>query len=137
MRVLEVSSLRSVPERHRQTLFEAMTGHSNQERLTVCLFFLSDYELGVHLPVIERNLRKMFPPSLRTSLTPERHEDFQAAAVRGLLNAETAAVRSREIAPENRLWEKTMRGHWRNTDRGNRRAIRLLEAHGLLVRRVP
>ena len=63
---------------------------------------------GHHLKKIEKNLGQIFPPSAQGN-APDDYEDFQATAVRSILNLETAAnPRLRQISwPRRALLEQT------------------------------
>jgi hypothetical protein len=88
------------------------------DRLTVCLYFMScrNFPLGgIILTTLKRSCGRFSPP--RKGNTPDSCRDFQATALRTLLNAEKAAD------PPHRLWENITKGHWRNTLLGNQRAL--------------
>lgn len=81
---------------------------------------------GHHLKKIEKNLGQIFPPSAQGN-APDDYEDFQATAVRSILNLETAAN------PRLRLWERIKRGYWCNTALGNQYAVQILLRQGVTV----
>ena len=110
------------------TCVRALNGCNNNERLLVCLFLMSERPLRWHhLSDIEKELRQMFPPS-RHGNEPDTYVDFQATAIRAVVNA------AKRFQPQERQWENPQRGYWRNTPLGNRRAIDVLRRVGVCVR---
>lgn len=136
VKVVEVLRLDGLPAEHIPVLFSAMAGCTNGQRMAVVLYFMSELPDGRHtLADIERNLRLIFPPSVRSRLIPSQYSDFAASAVRFMFNAETRAVRLGELARPMRLWTSPSRGRWRNTDLGNSYAMNILRQRAILVRK--
>ncbi len=128
------TSLYKPPNLAQRTIFQAMTRATNEERLLVTMLLRSAKPLSMqHLEGIEADLRQMFPPATRSSLTPDRYMDFQASAVRFYFNRETRAVRSGALRDADRLWENPKRGRWRNTRAGNDYALRILRQNEIKV----
>lgn len=135
-KIIKVNRFDGIPPEHQPELYNLMKHCSNGERLLVCLLFMSD------LPERERNnshveleLRKIFPPSMKHNLSTDQYKDFQATAVRMYWNMETRAIAAGDFSDDLRLWENTCRGHWRNTDLGNRYARQKLRQLGVWVER--
>jgi hypothetical protein len=136
MKIISVASLDGVPQQGAGELYAAMKRCTNGQRLVVCLYLMSDLpDSRHHLSDIERELIHLFPPSLGQGYSPQDYADFQASAVRGLFNRETGDVARRMLSDDDRLWTTPRRGHWRNTDLGNRTARQILRERGLLIQK--
>jgi hypothetical protein len=138
MHEILVRCLDGIPAEHQQLLYDKMKGCSTTDRLLVCLYFMSDLPWhGRHLDRIEQNLRRIFPPALRTGYLPDDYVDFQASAIRFLFDREPFRIKKNEISEEDRLWESFQRGYWSNTAWGNQRAVELLAMLGVVVTKSP
>src|SRR5579872_3172336 len=136
MKSISVKSLDGVPQQGAGDLYAAMKRCTNGQRLVVCLYLTSDLPDSRHrLSDIERELTHLFPPSLGQGYSPQDYADFQASTVRGLFNRETGDVARRLLSEDDRLWTTPRRGHWRNTDLGNRTARQILRERGLLIQK--
>jgi hypothetical protein len=134
MKNISVVKLDGIKPYFQEDLYRAMTSCNNKERLLVCLYFMSDLPANRHhLREIERNLRKIFPPSLRDGKTPDDYVDFEASMIRHHFNAETREVKRGQLSPSCRRWESPIRGCWRNTALGNQQAIQILQNQGWKV----
>ncbi len=101
MFTLALDGLKGITTRLEAPLYEAMATCSNPQRLVVCLLFMSDLPDSAHtLAEIERNLIRIFPPSLTYQLTPDAYKDFAASVIRFNFNAETSAVKA-GVLPES------------------------------------
>ncbi|MFH5882568.1 hypothetical protein [Liberiplasma polymorphum] len=68
-------------------LYEAFKNLNNQERLLVVMYFLSEIpDEALTLQLIENNLVKVFPPSIKDNNLPKDYIDFQASVIRGQFN---------------------------------------------------
>lgn len=133
MKAITTDALIGITDTSQADLFEAMRKCNNQERILVCLYFLSDLPYDQqNLDTIEKNLRLIFPPSLGESYKPEDYVDFQAM-IRGYLGDEYRKVKKGILAPKDSLWETRGRGFWRNTTLGNQRAIEILKREGIQI----
>ncbi|GIK38545.1 MAG: hypothetical protein BroJett011_23780 [Chloroflexota bacterium] len=134
-KIMTIQALDGIRPEFQQQLFEAMKNCSNPERMLVCLYFMSDLpDEQHHLDEIEENLRKIFPPSLGDGKEPDGYKDFQASMVRGPFSDENRALKEGRVSPTSRLWEKTRRGFWKNTQLGNQRAVEILRREGIQVK---
>ena len=110
---------------------------SNKERLLVCLYFMSDLDNNsMTFENIVSNLIKIFPPTINTDFLPEDYVSFQASVIRGQFNRETDNVKRGILPIEHRLWTAVGDGKWRNTDLGNKKAIKVLEDSGIKVSKI-
>jgi hypothetical protein len=131
---LKVKALLGVPDDYLSVLYEAMRGCSTDERLLVCMYFMSDLDWrDRHLDRIEQNVRKIFPPAPRTGYRPQDYKDFQASAIRFRFDEETSKVRKGTMRSADRSWDNPGRGCWSNTVLGNKRALELLDFLGISV----
>jgi hypothetical protein len=77
-----------------------------------------------HLDSIERNLRKIFAPSLHEN-TPDDYKDFQATTVRSVFNLETA------LNAQNRRWVNV--GRRAQHPLGNEYALQTIFRKGVTI----
>lgn len=132
MFTLALDGLKGITTRIEAPLYEVMATCSNPQRLVVCLFFMSDLPDSAHtLSEIERNLVRIFPPSLTYQLTPDAYQDFAASVIRFNFNAETSAVKAGALAEGERMWLHVGRGLWRNSPLANRYALEILRERGV------
>src|SRR3990172_3759002 len=116
MTTLDFDSFEGLYPAARRAIYECARELPNWQRLTICMLFMSDLPLETkHLEDIERALREIFPPAIRSKLAPQDYQDFAASTIRFYFNSETRAVRNGEISASERLWENLKRGYWRNT----------------------
>jgi hypothetical protein len=125
--MISIDALDGIRPAIEHTVTLAMTTCTNGERLAVCLYFMSELpDRWHHLSDIEKNLRRIFPPSSHGH-SPGEYEDFQATAIRAYFNHE------QRLTLSDPLWENVNRGYWRNTEFGNRYARGILRRQGLSI----
>lgn len=134
MRQIILRRLDGIPQEWRPDLFDSLRFSSNGTRLLISMFFLSDMpQHDQTLDKIEGELRSIFPPSIPHNFTPADYQDFAASALRGVLNRETALIKSNHLSSEHRLWNNPLKGCWRNTDLGNAEALIKLRRLGFEI----
>lgn len=137
MKTLEVEYLKGIKDEYIEVLYPIMEKCNNEERLLVCLYFMSELDDdSTTLNNIEDNLRKIFPPTISTNYLPKDYASFQASVIRGQFDRETENVKKGKLRQEDRLWIRVGRGRWRNTDLGNERAIKILQQNNVKIVRV-
>ncbi|MBU8902416.1 MAG: hypothetical protein KOO69_06730 [Victivallales bacterium] len=128
--ILTILDFNGIPDKYEKKLYDAMEYLGNKERLVICLYFMS--ELSVKSMThynIERNLRRIFPPSKKGKL-PDDYKDFQASVQRSYFDRETQKIKEKEINLEDRLWKNLGDGLWKNTEKGNCLAVATLKKEG-------
>ncbi len=133
MTKIGVTNLYGVPPEYVCLIRRALILCPDWQRLAVCLYFISDLRDADHsLESIERHVRPLWTQG-PYSRDPRNYADFQATAIRAIVNAETAAVTQGELRDEHRLWQNIRRGFWRQKEVGHRVAIRILHMQRILV----
>ncbi len=155
MGFIVVEKLNGIDSSAELILFNPMKKCSNEDRLAVALYMMSDILISKekydnlasedqekyrnnhpnYIDKIEENLKKIFPPNLKDNRTIHEYSDFQASAIRHIFNRET---RNSVEGQVERLWEnlKPRTGLWRNTDFGNQHAVNILREQNVIVYKV-
>jgi len=134
METLHVMSLNGISDKIQPVIYEAMKTCCNEKRLCVGGYFISELSDSDHsLEKIKEILSKIFPPSVPRGNTPDTYKDFAATAIRQYFNFETGSVRDGKIKEDERLWYNIEYGYWRNTQRGNSYALRILREQGIII----
>ena len=124
---------RVFPTAARRLIFDAMSDCTKQSAACgVSLFYVRNTTLAPDLDDIERELKIDFSPLNRLpALRPTRPSTFRRPPCASISMRKSVPFQIRETA----CGATSERGHWENTEVGNRAAAQILRARGILVER--
>lgn len=138
MNIYHVDNFDNIPNYIVDDVYKLLKNFKNEERLLICMYLLHETEKSdLNLKNIENNLRKIFPPAIKSQMLPDDYTDFQASVIRGHFDREKQKVKNNQMDSLNRYWfnlEETS-GKWINTHLANIKAVELLKENSFKIKK--